>query len=219
MGCDDGTIRLWDMPEANERAVLEAHVDIVRSISFSPDGRRLVSTSQDRLVMLWDAASGVAVRPLGVEVKGPNPVRFAAFSPDGTYVAVGEVAGSASEVILLDPRPVRLRQSADGSRRRDQCDWCSRRTAARWQPRASTGVSSSGIWPRPRNSRRIRDGVGFIKALAFSRDGDWLAFAGSDDTVKIWDMKCRKSIAGRVSSAPGPIVAWRGDRRRCASWP
>jgi WD40 repeat protein len=35
----------------------------------------------------------------------------------------------------------------------------------------------------------VSDGVGFIKSLAFSGDGAWLAFAGSDDTVKIWDIK------------------------------
>ena len=52
--------------------------------------------------MLWDALEGVAIRPLGVDIKGHNPVRFAAFSPDGTYVAVGEVAGSPSEIVLLN---------------------------------------------------------------------------------------------------------------------
>ena len=34
LGCDDGSVRLWDMPAVRERALLEAHVDAVRSVSF-----------------------------------------------------------------------------------------------------------------------------------------------------------------------------------------
>jgi WD40 repeat protein len=193
LGCDDGSVRLWDMPEARERAVLEAHVDVVRSVSFSPDGRRLVSTSQDRLVMLWDALRGVAIHPLGVDIPGHNPVRFAAFSPDGTYVAVGEVAGSPSEIVLLNAETGALRSRLTGL--------AAGINALAFSPDgrtlASAGVDSCiKLWDMGDTTGQstVSNDVGFVKSLAFSRDGVWLAFAGSDDTIKIWDMKHRKSV-------------------------
>jgi WD40 repeat protein len=64
IGSDDGSIRLWDMPGARERVVFHAHDGAVRSVAFSTDSRRLVSSGQDRTIMLNDAANGVSIRPL-----------------------------------------------------------------------------------------------------------------------------------------------------------
>ncbi len=201
LGCDDGSVRLWDMPEGRERAALLAHADIVRSVSFSPDSRRLVSTSQDRLVMLWDTAKGVAIRPLGLDIKGPNPVRFAAFSPDGTYVAVGEVAGSPTEIILLSAETGKLRGRLTGL--------TAGINALAFSPDgrtlAAAGVDRSiKIWnlSQQREEITVDQQVGFVKSLAFSGDGGWLAFAGSDDTIKIWDVKRRKAVVVGQEGTP-----------------
>ena len=40
-------------------ATLEGHTDKVRSASFSPDGSRIVSSSDDRTVRVWNANSGM----------------------------------------------------------------------------------------------------------------------------------------------------------------
>ena len=184
-----------------ERAVLEAHVDVVRSLSFSPDGRRLVSTGQDRLVMLWDSEKGVGIRPLGVDTPGHNPVRFAAFSPDGSYVAVGEVAGNPEDIILLNAGTGELISRLTGL--------MAGINALAFSPDgrilATAGVDRCiKLWDMVQSKEQttVRDDVGFVKSLAFSRDGAWLAFAGSDDTVKIWDLKHAKSVVlGQASSA------------------
>jgi WD40 repeat protein len=200
LGCDDGSVRLWDMPGARERAILEAHVDVVRSVSFSPDGRRLVSAGQDRLVMLWDAEEGVGIRPLGIDIPGLNPVRIAAFSPDGGYVAVGEVAGNPSDIILLDAGTGELRGRLTGQ--------MAGINALAFSPDGRT-LATAGVdrciklWDMVQSKEQttVSDDVGFVKSLTFSRDGAWLAFAGSDDTIKIWDIRHRKSlVVGQASS-------------------
>ena len=40
---------------------LTGHADWVRSLAFSPNGKRVVSGSQDEVVKIWDTATGALV--------------------------------------------------------------------------------------------------------------------------------------------------------------
>ena len=71
-----------------------AHIDEVRSIAFSRDGRFAVTASADNTAIVWNTETGKTVAKLGLNVRdmpgdGPpyrNPVFGAAFSPDGKHV-------------------------------------------------------------------------------------------------------------------------------------
>ena len=41
---------------------MSGHSDGVISVGFSPNGKRIVSGSGDKLVKIWDAATGAEVR-------------------------------------------------------------------------------------------------------------------------------------------------------------
>ncbi|KAG1864608.1 WD40-repeat-containing domain protein, partial [Suillus tomentosus] len=59
----------------------------VYSVSFSPDGTRIVSGSSDDTVRVWDAATGL---PLGEPFRGhTDSVWSVSFSPDGTRIVSG----------------------------------------------------------------------------------------------------------------------------------
>jgi len=51
------TIRVWDSENGQEIAQLNGHTDSVWSVSFSPDGNRLLTSSSDGTARVWDIAS------------------------------------------------------------------------------------------------------------------------------------------------------------------
>lgn len=50
----DYTVKLWDVEAGVARLALP-HNDIVQSLSWSPDGALLVTTSRDKKLRVWDA--------------------------------------------------------------------------------------------------------------------------------------------------------------------
>jgi len=72
------------MPNAVEKKTLTGHKGWVRSLAVSPDGKVLVSASDDQTIKFWDLATGRNFRT----VKGHSgPVRCVTFSPDGKRLA------------------------------------------------------------------------------------------------------------------------------------
>src|SRR5438874_1197752 len=56
------------------------HEAAVNSVTFSPDGTRILSGSEDKKVRLWNAHTGEPIEPL------LDTVERVAFSPDGTRI-------------------------------------------------------------------------------------------------------------------------------------
>ena len=52
---------VWNLATRERLRVLPGHTGSIVSISFSPDGHRLVTGSHDCTARVWDLASGVAV--------------------------------------------------------------------------------------------------------------------------------------------------------------
>lgn len=80
----DCVVKLWDAETGQEVLTLSGHSEKVHGLCFSPDGKRLASTSHDQTVMVWDTSTGQALFTLRGHTSVTSDV---AFSPDGKRLA------------------------------------------------------------------------------------------------------------------------------------
>jgi len=114
----------WQRKISPGPMTLSGHADVVHSVAFSPDGKRLASASGDGTAKVWDAGTGQETLTL----KGHTGwVTSVAFSPDGKQLASangdGTVqvwdAGTGQETLTLKGhtgRVVSVAFSPDGKR-------------------------------------------------------------------------------------------------------
>jgi WD40 repeat protein len=96
-GYRDGTVILWSTRTGKRLAVLAGHTDWIADLSFSPDGSRLASVSENDIVTLWRV--GTRTQDGAPLIGHTNSVIAVDFSPDGKTLATG---GQDHNVILWD---------------------------------------------------------------------------------------------------------------------
>lgn len=174
--------------EANTLAVvLEGHAKAVRSAYFSPDGKRLVSASEDQTARVWDVTSGQLLFSL---VGHTGMLRGAAFSPDGKYI-----------VTVSDDTTARIWDADRGSLvsvLKGHSAWV---LAARFSPDSarlvSTGFDSKVIvWDVWRARKQlVLDRVdGRALSAAFSPNQDHIVTSGLDGHASIFSARTGKLV-------------------------
>jgi WD40 repeat protein/serine/threonine protein kinase/tetratricopeptide (TPR) repeat protein len=78
-GCQDGTIRIWDIQSGKEIRRL-AHYRAVHAIAVTADGRQILSASDDTTIRLWDLNTGREIHRFEGHAAS---VVDAVLSPDG----------------------------------------------------------------------------------------------------------------------------------------
>ncbi len=80
-GCHDGILRIWDVPKNTPLKTINAHIvttpqniqSPIYSIVWSPDFKQVFTSSYDKTIKLWDAASGNMVREFKA-APAPTPI-------------------------------------------------------------------------------------------------------------------------------------------------
>jgi WD40 repeat protein len=162
--------------------LLTGHTDVIYALAFSPDGKTLASCGYDRLIKLWEVATGKLLRDLKDH---SDAVYGLAFAPDGKLLA-----SAAAD------RAVKVWDVASGTRLYtlgEATDWV---YAVAWSPDgkhvAAGGVDKSiRIWEVDRAGGRVVHSVfaheGPVTRLVYSKDGGTLYSLSEDRRCKAWD--------------------------------
>jgi WD40 repeat protein/serine/threonine protein kinase len=157
------------------------HRDLVWSVAFSPDNRRLASASEDGTVRVWDIANGRDILPLRGHT---DKLLSVAWSPDGRWLAS---AGHDRSVKLWDAAGGKLIRTLTG-----HTHWVE---SVAFSPDGTRLASASRdgtvkLWSvTTGNTLQTYQGHGgLVAGVAFSPDGKRLASGGADRVIRLWDV-------------------------------
>jgi WD40 repeat protein len=190
-GAKDGSVEVWNADTGERLWVASASVasetvttpgtpDQVMAVSWSQNGKRILSVSERGSLGVFDAATGR--RQVSVEVPCVDQSFVsAALSPDGTRIAV---ATFGIPLRILDAESGALVvELTDGGGSDSTWDWFK----TFWSPDGTKLVSLSHdgavLWDSLAG-RRIADfKLGVVLQGCFSQDGGWVAFASSSQGI------------------------------------
>ncbi len=194
----DHKIALLDLATGKFTMKLAGHDANITAMSWSGDGKRLLSLAVDRTLKVWDRASGEAVVSLttGAETldgAALNPVgNQAAVMADGQLIVyrfdVPDAEGPWGARVMkpenFEAKLVRVLYGKDGQ-----------------TIYAAAADGSVRAWNAADMQQKFAVGHGSgIRDLAMSGDGKWLATAGDDKQVKRWN-----AVSGNNEGTFGPL--------------
>jgi WD40 repeat protein len=201
---------MWDAESGAELACLRGHENEVTSVTYSPDGRRIVSGYPDGWLRVWDAQSGVELACLRVD-----PVTSVAYSPDGRRIVSGSYY---HRLHVWDAR--------SGAKLARLCGHEGMVTSVVYAPDGRRIVSGSSdktvrVWDAESGVELacLHGHVFDVEGVAYSPDGRRIVSrAGS--VMRVWDAasgECLQEIqgSGDVNSvaAAGETFLWRAMRQ------
>ena len=157
----------------------------IDSLQFSPDGQRIVTTTEGKTVQVWDAVSG---KPVSGPIKHEDFISSVQFSPDGQRVVTA--SGDTAEVRdAVSGKPIGepMKHAQDVSLVQFSPD--GQRIVTAWRDSVQVWVAASG---KPIGEPMKYEG--FVTAAQFNRDGQRVVIASADNTARVWDVASGKSI-------------------------
>ena len=208
---------LWGLCNTAHISRIE-HDGALRAIAYSPDGRIMATAGDDKIVRIWDASSGEQVHAFSGHTQLVSDVEFAPHdavlataSADKTVrlwnYETGELAatleGHQHEVGgLAFSRDGMLLASACGVLRLNKANPLSRfvtgETRGEVRIWAMSTLESSLEFEAHQTS---------VLDVCFSPDGQTLATASADATVKLWDVKGSSATERDVLRYDSPVLA------------
>jgi RNA polymerase sigma factor (sigma-70 family) len=174
----------------------------VECASFSPDSLLLATPTNDKLVQVWDVATGTLIRSLEGH---QNAVRAVAWSPDGKVIASGGAdqtarlwdAQTGREILKYSKHQTPVLSvafSPDG-----------KRVASGGAIEGESRVLGCGdkvhIWESSNGKDAFpeENHVGWLSQVAVIGDGKTLLSCAADETIRMWDLQSGKA-AGQFAA-------------------
>jgi WD40 repeat protein len=186
-----GGVTFWETGTGAKGRTLPMKDARVAALAFAPDGKSLLTGTEEGNLQLWDRASGKELRAFQ-DKKREQPLSFLflVFSPDGRYVAVGDVYNSS--LLLWDATTGKVARQLEGIA--GPC-------CAAFSRDGKTLVTGDGghlvrLWEvSTGKERRLIEGASIVLGpVALSPDGKTLATQGPDSTLHLRTFPGGKSL-------------------------
>lgn len=213
-GDESARIYLWNV--SNGQKVREftrtgGHLRGIQSISFSPDGKQLVTTGRDDFIIIWDVATGAPIKKIAGD--GAN-VAAAAFNPAGGNF----FSASLGKGLLVYPRAGGAGRSVGAHKGLGINEFAISNSGTR----AISGGRDNGvtIWD-VKSTKPVGSLAGhedFVMHVAISPNGKFAVSSSADRSVRFWNLNSFKPVAvyGEQSGVGAP-VAITGDGKYAIS--
>jgi len=173
----DSTIQRWDL-DTDQHAVFGGHDSWLRAIGFSPDGKQTFTADYDGKMCFWETESESA-KPTREMAAHDGWVRWLSVHPDGKLLAT---AGNDLLVKIWSTETTELLHTFPGHENHIYSTLF--HPAGEWLLTGDlNGVVNqweiaSGKLVRSFDAKDLRHGVGGVRCLAVSPDGEQLACGG-----------------------------------------
>jgi WD40 repeat protein len=182
-GSIDTLARIWNVPTGDLVGIINGHRSGVQSVTFSPDGRSVVTTGRDGKVLLSRSTDGLLQATLlGSRGSVPN----ASFSPDGRRVITAGDDGSAR----IWDADVDFAGSGPPGTSRNLGSHVLPVTAVGYSPNGKLVLSAGAdgtarLW-RPNGTALKLEHGGAVTCASFSKNGALVITGSEDGTARVW---------------------------------
>ncbi len=186
-GSETGQIWRWSLANSQVMGeILFEHDAPIFALAVTPDGSGLASSDLNGGVQLW-SLTGLGASPQELPSDDVYEINNLAFSPDGQWLAGGEIDGPIVWVWSLNDlaEPVML-QAAGMSGVVVDFSSDGQYLAAGNEADTIQLWSTADSFTSP--ARVLRGHTDFVHSLAFSFDGQWLASGSIDGTIRLWPL-------------------------------
>ncbi len=206
IGDKNGTqIHLWNTTTGKRRVTLNGHTNFfkegpdedekeadIQAMAFTPDGKTLVSGSEDKTVQLWKTNGAKRATLRGHQ----GWITTVAFSSDGKIVASGD---SNKIIKVWDVDTGRERATLRGHKNTINALTFAPEGTPLYSKCLASGSADGTIrfWDSETGQELITFTVGhteWVKAVAFFVDGTTLASAAFNSTVEIWSLMTKREL-------------------------